>query len=106
MPRATYVAVGLNDSIPQQISGDRTGAGRLSRPAGSSDRRWPPLPACRVVVAAEVDTDRLGTFTGEVERPGPPRETALMKARLGQGATGLPCALASEGAFGPTRTRS
>ena len=71
-----------------------------------SDRRWPPLPACRVVVAAEVDTDRLGTFTGEVERPGPPRETALMKARLGQRATGLPRALASEGVFGPTRTRS
>ena len=29
-----------------------------------------------------------------------------MKARLGQRATGLPRALASEGAFGPTRTRS
>jgi hypothetical protein len=57
-------------------------------------------PGLRVVVAAEVDTDRLGTFTGEVERPGPPRETALMKARLGQRATGLPRALASEGAFG------
>jgi hypothetical protein len=71
-----------------------------------SDRRWPPLPALRVVVAAEVDTDRLGTFTDEVERPGPPRETALMKARLGQRATGLPRALASEGRSGPTRTRS
>lgn len=29
-------------------------------------------PGLRVVVAAEVDTDRLGTFTGEVERLGPP----------------------------------
>ena len=31
----------------------------------------------------EVDTDVLGTFTGEIEREGTPKETAIKKARLG-----------------------
>ncbi len=54
----------------------------------------------RVVVAA-VDTDALGTFTGEVPRPGTARHTALAKARLGMRALDLPRGLASEGSFGP-----
>jgi len=54
-----------------------------------------------VTVPPGLDTDQLGTFTGEIERPAPPRETTLMKARLGIQASGLPLALASEGAFGP-----
>lgn len=51
--------------------------------------------------AEEVDTDLLGTFTGEVERRGTPRETVSAKARLGMEALGLPLGLASEGSFGP-----
>lgn len=58
-------------------------------------------PGLMVQVATEVDTDQLGTFTGEIERPAPPRETALRKARLAMQALGLPRGLASEGAFGP-----
>lgn len=58
-------------------------------------------PGLRVIVPDDLDTDRLGTFTGEIERPAPPRETALLKAQMGIEATGLPRALASEGAFGP-----
>ncbi len=54
-----------------------------------------------LTVPAGLDTDRLGTFTGEVERPFPPRETALAKARLGMEAAGLPLGLASEGSYGP-----
>ncbi|GAA1077740.1 DUF6671 family protein [Nocardiopsis metallicus] len=57
-------------------------------------------PGLRVSVP-ELDTDRLGTFTGEIERPAPARETALLKARLGIEASGLPRGLASEGSFGP-----
>jgi hypothetical protein len=53
------------------------------------------------VVAAEVDTDRLGTFTGDIPRPHPPLETAIRKARLGMAATGSPIGLASEGSIGP-----
>lgn len=48
-----------------------------------------------------VDTDTLGTFTGEVPRTGTPREVALRKARMGMAATGLPLGLANEGSFGP-----
>ncbi len=63
----------------------------------------PPLaatPGLRVQLAA-VDTDELGTFSGEIERRGTARETVLAKARLGIAATGIPRGLASEGSFGP-----
>lgn len=49
----------------------------------------------------EIDTDKLGTFTGEIERSGTPFETALKKARLGMKKTGVSLGLASEGSFGP-----
>ncbi|MBI5175139.1 MAG: hypothetical protein HY986_19785 [Candidatus Melainabacteria bacterium] len=55
----------------------------------------------KLACAEEIDTDRLGTFTGEVERRGSPRETVAAKARLGMEALGLPLGLASEGSFGP-----
>lgn len=54
-----------------------------------------------VRVPAGIDTDALGTFTGEVPRSGTMREAARMKARLGMQATGLPFGIASEGSFGP-----
>lgn len=54
-----------------------------------------------VVVPEGLDTDQLGTFSGEVERDGSPRDTALRKARLGMASLGLPLGLASEGSFGP-----
>lgn len=54
-----------------------------------------------VVVPESIDTDQLGTFSGEVERSGSPLDTALRKARLGMAALGLPLGLASEGSFGP-----
>jgi hypothetical protein len=55
----------------------------------------------RVTVPADLDTDRLGTFTGEVPRAGTIEETAVAKARLGMAAAGVPLGLASEGSFGP-----
>lgn len=54
-----------------------------------------------VFVPDDLDTDCLGTFSGEVERRGTPNEVALRKARLGMAATGLALGLASEGSFGP-----
>lgn len=62
----------------------------------------PPLAAVGLqVVAVAVDTDRLGTFTGEIPRPGSPLDTAITKARLAMAATGSPLGLASEGSIGP-----
>lgn len=59
------------------------------------------LAGLSVVVPAALDTDALGTFTGEVPRPGSMHETARMKARLGMAASDLPFGIASEGSFGP-----
>jgi hypothetical protein len=53
------------------------------------------------VIAVPLDTDALGTFSGEVPRPGSMRETATEKARRGATALGLRYGLASEGTFGP-----
>jgi ribosomal protein S27AE len=54
-----------------------------------------------IVQEVFVDTDVLGTFSGEIERVGTPLETAVKKAQLGIEATGNPYALASEGSVGP-----
>ena len=54
-----------------------------------------------VTVPQGIDTDVLGTFTGETPRPASMRDTLRMKARLGMTATGLPIGIASEGSFGP-----
>jgi hypothetical protein len=48
-----------------------------------------------------IDTDRLGTFTGEIEREGTPLETMRKKVRIGMEHLGLPYGIASEGSFGP-----
>ena len=54
-----------------------------------------------VVVAPRLDTDQLGTFSGEIPRPGDLVHTALLKADLVFGALDVDCALASEGSYGP-----
>jgi hypothetical protein len=64
----------------------------------------PPFAArtgLAITVPGGIDTDSLGTFTGETPRPGSMRETARRKARLGMEAAGLPIGIASEGSFGP-----
>lgn len=50
--------------------------------------------------AVDVDTDALGTFSGEVPRPGPPRDVAVAKARLAMDASGVEVGVASEGTPG------
>lgn len=56
------------------------------------------------VVDVEVDTDVLGTFTGDVERRQSPLETAIAKARMGMRFTGETLGLASEGSIGPDKS--
>jgi hypothetical protein len=48
-----------------------------------------------------LDTDCLGTFTGEVPRPGTAEQIVVAKARLGMARTGQSLGLATEGSFGP-----
>jgi hypothetical protein len=54
-----------------------------------------------LVVPGGLDTDRFGTFTGEIARAGGMIEVARAKARAAIAATGLGTGLASEGAYGP-----
>jgi len=55
----------------------------------------------KVITPLFLDTDALGTFTGEIPRVGTMREVAIQKARLGMRSTGLSIGIASEGSFGP-----
>lgn len=52
------------------------------------------------VVPADIDTDSLGTFTGDVARCGTVLETAAAKARLGMSQAGVTAGIASEGTYG------
>jgi hypothetical protein len=54
-----------------------------------------------VETPVSIDTDTLGTFTGEVPRVGTMREVAIAKARLGIAASGLRIGIGSEGTYGP-----
>lgn len=51
--------------------------------------------------APGIDTDQLGTFSGEIERVGSMLDVAERKARLGMETVGCDLGLASEGSFGP-----
>lgn len=53
------------------------------------------------LVVPELDTDQLGTFSGEVERQGTALQAAIRKCELGMALCGLPLGIASEGSFVP-----
>jgi hypothetical protein len=53
------------------------------------------------IFEVNLDTDQLGTFSGEIERAAAPHETAIQKARLGIKETGILLGIASEGSIGP-----
>ncbi|WP_019502058.1 DUF6671 family protein [Pseudanabaena sp. PCC 6802] len=55
----------------------------------------------KVVVPPDFNTDRFGTFTREIERPGTQIEAARLKAREALNLTGETIAIASEGSFYP-----
>lgn len=63
-------------------------------------------PLCRalgltVTTAPGIDTDALGTFTGEIQRKGTMLEAARQKAKLAIARTGAHLGIGSEGSFGP-----
>lgn len=93
---------GADDTMPAQPYSGRVAA--LATKHGKEQAIAPALRECLgldISVPADLDTDRLGTFTGEVPRPGTIEETAVAKARMGMQATGLPIGIASEGSYGP-----
>ena len=58
----------------------------------------------QVLLPLGYDTDALGTFSGDVRRPGTAFEAALEKARRACHATGVPRAVSSEGSYRPCQT--
>lgn len=54
------------------------------------------------VDVAAIDTDRFGSFAGEIPREGTAADTAIRKARSGAEALGLRFGIASEGSIGPS----
>lgn len=52
------------------------------------------------VVSEKIDTDKLGTFSGEIDRQEDPQTTARKKCLMAIEATGCDLAIASEGTFG------
>jgi hypothetical protein len=76
----------------------------LATAHGKADAIGPVMKArlgIEVVVPEDLDTDSLGTFSGDVPRPGTIEETLVRKAHLGLEATDLTLAIASEGSYGP-----
>lgn len=59
------------------------------------------LLGAEIVTAPDVDTDSLGTFSGEIARPAPVVETCALKAELAFRTMDVDCAIASEGSYGP-----
>ena len=56
---------------------------------------------CQVMLVTGFDTDKLGTFTRDIPRPGTQLDAARKKARIGMELAGTSLGLASEGSFGP-----
>lgn len=77
------------------VFGTRHGKERQAAPAFAA------ILDARVVAPPDLDTDRFGTFTGDVPRTLTPRDAARAKARLAMTATGSPYGLASEASYGP-----
>ncbi|WP_395713878.1 DUF6671 family protein [Reyranella sp.] len=59
------------------------------------------LLGAHITVAPDVDTDTLGTFSGEIPRPDALVETTFLKAELAFRTLDVDCAVASEGSYGP-----
>jgi hypothetical protein len=55
----------------------------------------------QIVLPENFDSDRFGTFTTDIKRPGDQRQTARIKAERAMDLTGHSLAFASEGSFGP-----
>ena len=92
----TQRVAGLSDGLPVLIATMH----------GKETVLAPPLAGLgfQVLLPVDYDTDMLGTFSGDVRRPGTAVEAALEKARRACIATGVPRAISSEGSYRPCQT--
>lgn len=82
------------------LSGLRAGVASMHGKAGAIAPRLEAL-GLKVETVEGLDTDRFGTFTGEIERAGDMLQAARAKARAALALTEAELIVASEGAFGP-----
>jgi len=64
-------------------------------------RAFEVVLGAHLVTPPDLDTDRFGTFSGEIPRTATASDTARAKARLAMAVSGLPYGLASEASYGP-----
>jgi len=64
-------------------------------------RAFEVVLGAHLVTPPDLDTDRFGTFSGEIPRTATASDTARAKARLAMEVSGLPYGLASEASYGP-----
>lgn len=91
----TKAAAGVNQ--PRVAFATMHGKERVVAPVFDAALGW-------TLEIANIDTDRFGTFSGEVERVAPAHSTVVNKARAGASLAGLQLGLASEGSLGPHPT--
>lgn len=87
--------------VAHPYAGERIGLATIHAKERAIAPPFRRLLGAKVVVAPNLDTDTLGTFTGEVPRPDALVETSLMKAELVFRSMDIDCAIASEGSYGP-----
>lgn len=93
-----------NSNLTQRVAGLSDGLPVLiATMHGKETVLAPPLAELgfQVLLPLDYDTDLLGTFSGDVRRPGTAMEAALEKARRACIATGVPRAISSEGSYRP-----
>lgn len=66
-----------------------------------SDRLFRVALGAKLFAPPGIDTDVLGTFSGDVPRNGSPRDVVKRKCLMGLELSGLSVGLANEGSFGP-----
>ncbi|WP_273430076.1 DUF6671 family protein [Chitinibacter tainanensis] len=84
------------------LRGERVLVASRHHKAAAMQRPFAALLGVELWSPPELDTDRFGTFSGEIERPGPP--VAMLQAKIALAQADYPAQrywLASEGSYGP-----
>lgn len=88
-------------ALAHPYAGTRIGLATIHAKEQAAAPAFRRVLGAEVLVAPDLDTDKLGTFSGEVPRPDALVETCAIKAEMVFKTMDVDCALASEGSYGP-----
>ena len=88
-------------ALAHPYTGARVGLATIHAKEQAAAPAFRRVLGAEVLVAPDLDTDKLGTFSGEVPRPDALVETCAIKAEMVFKTMDVDCALASEGSYGP-----